>query len=245
VTDPGCTCPVCGGATRLFDVVDFNTECLRRPVALSGMPVYYRKCETCGFLFAPDMAGWSEAQFAQYVYNDGYAAVDPDYVYARPASNAKSLLSMFPKPGPIAHLDYGGGSGVLSAHLREAGWDSDSYDPIASRGQPPQRSYDLITAYEVFEHVGDPQGLMQTLRALMKPKALLLFSTLVCDGEIADGGRLTWWYAAPRNGHISLFSSKSLAVLGRQYRLKLGSFNKNLHLYYDELPAWAVQLRRP
>jgi hypothetical protein len=40
----------------------------------------------------------------------------------------------------------------------------------------------------------------------------VLFSTLLSDGEIVRGRPLRWWYAAPRNGHISLFSAQSLRL---------------------------------
>jgi hypothetical protein len=35
-----------------------------------------------------------------------------------------------------------------------------------------------------------------------------MFSTLLSDGNIKLGQKLTWWYASPRNGHISLFSRR-------------------------------------
>ncbi|MBK8162864.1 MAG: hypothetical protein IPK65_06910 [Gammaproteobacteria bacterium] len=41
----------------------------------------------------------------------------------------------------------------------------------------------------------------------------VLIATPRCPISIAPRQRITWWYALPRNGHISLFSKQSLAVL--------------------------------
>ena len=38
----------------------------------------------------------------------------------------------------------------------------------------------------------------------------MLFSTALSDGGLARNQRLRWWYASPRNGHISLFSHRSV-----------------------------------
>jgi len=92
--------------------------------------------------------------------------------------------------------------------------------------------------YEVFEHVPDPDSLMKNLVSLMADDAVVLFSTLVSDNQIAPNARLTWWYASPRNGHISLFSKKSLILLGNRYGLHYASNNNNLHCFFKQPPSW-------
>jgi hypothetical protein len=103
-----------------------------------------------------------------------------------------------------------------------------------------------VTAYEVFEHVPDVPDLIDKLSSLVSDDGLVLFSTLVSDGSIAPKQRLTWWYASPRNGHISLFSRESLARLGARKRFKFGSFSPNLHVFWRSVPEWAAHfLREP
>jgi tetratricopeptide (TPR) repeat protein/SAM-dependent methyltransferase len=241
-------CPVCASKTRLFDVVDFNKSCeegngLHLPLA--GVAVYYARCDGCGFCFAPEMCAWSQAEFSEKVYNADYAQVDPDYLEHRPLTNAGQLqLLSGGKPPALRHLDYGGGNGLLSRTLQAAGWNSASYDPFANPDVVSSSlgRFELITAFEVFEHVPDPQALLLVLKDLLAADGAVYFSTLLSDGEIIGGGKLNWWYAAPRNGHISLYTRESLSTLGRRYGLKFLSLSPVSHLFISGTPKWAAEV---
>src|SRR5258706_2829254 len=125
-------CPICDGACEPLDVLDFNRSCeeargVRLPA--SGVMVQYVLCADCGFCFAPAMYRWRLEEFSDKVYNDGYLAIDPDYAGVRPRANANTLIQGFGERAKgLRHLDYGGGNGMLSGLLRDAGWDSSSYD---------------------------------------------------------------------------------------------------------------------
>lgn len=240
------TCPICDADAPLLDVVDFNKSCeeLRgKFLAIAGVPIYYARCDSCGFAFAPELHGWSLDQFSSQIYNEGYVEVDPDYVTARPSANADHLVRLMGASGKeIRHLDYGGGHGLLSDLLRDAGWQSRSYDPFVDRAVTPADlgKFDLVTAYEVFEHVPDVRGLALNLASLLREQGgVVLFSTLISDGNISPRQRITWWYASPRNGHISLFTRRSLQVLAERTGLSFGSFNANFHAFWNALPTWA------
>lgn len=247
-TAPLPPCPVCGGAVSLHDVVDFNKSCEEARgvfLPMAGVPVYYALCGGCGFCFAPELYGWSLQDFSAHIYNDDYKLVDPDYADARPRANAAVLVSAFgAQGGNIRHLDYGGGNGMLSGLMGEAGFASTSYDPFVNTGVDPHSlgEFDLITAFEVFEHVPDITSLMVNLSVLRKDNGVILFSTLASDGQVAQHKRLDWWYASPRNGHISLFSKASLAHLAAKFGFSFGSFNDNLHVLWTEAPPFAAHL---
>lgn len=66
-----------------------------------------------------------------------------------------------------------------------------------------------------------------------------IISTLLSDGFIAPQQRITWWYASPRNGHISLPSKQSLAILAASYGFKLGGFSAGPHATWSTVPPWA------
>lgn len=191
------------------------------------------------------MYTWSLDTFRQKIYNQHYEAIDPDYVLKRPTANANFLKDLFKDlPKQIKHLDYGGGNGLLSDLLKDAGWDSVSYDPfndtISAIVQGDK--FDLISAFEVFEHVPDVDALMQDICGLLKQDGLIIFSTLVSDGHILSHQRLTWWYASPRNGHISLFSKRALMLTAQKFQLNLASFSDGLHIMFRARPIWANHL---
>jgi len=241
-------CPVCRKPTVPLGAVDFNRNCgesrgIRLPAA--GRQVAYVICRGCGFAFAPEFAAWTADDFARDIYNDGYATVDPDHREVRPRANAETLVGMFPGDArPVRHLDYGGGAGRMSEILRAAGWDSACHDPFFAGGtSEPAGTYDLITCFEVFEHVTDPRALAARLDALLAPDGLMLVSTLVSDGQIAPGKPLTWWYAAPRNGHVSLHSRESLDRLASRQGWRFASFSPESHVFWrGEFPAFARHL---
>lgn len=241
-------CPICDGSTSILDVVDFNKTCEENRgifLPLSGMPIYYNICDRCEFTFSPQMWNWDDSEFLEKIYNDEYVKVDPDYLEVRPIANAQLLRNSFDaKKMHIKHLDYGGGNGLLSKTLRNEGWVSTSYDPFPRTESDIKTlgKFNFITAFEVFEHVPDVDELMTNIKGLMDESSLVLFSTLTSEGQLKKNKRIDWWYCSPRNGHISIFSKKSLVVLGDKYGLKFGSFSPLLHCFTNEIPSWASHL---
>ncbi len=242
------TCPICFADAPPLDVVDFNRSCAEPShtyLPLSGIPIYYFLCDNCHFCFAPEMYAWDIATFTSRIYNAQYIAIDPDSVDIRPRENAQGLLKLFGKQKHLfRHLDYGGGAGLLSQLLREKQWQSSSYDPFYDTEQTIEHlgQFDLITAYEVFEHVPDVKKLMANLTTLLSENGIILFSTLVSDDHLVKNQRINWWYAAPRNGHISLFSKASLSRLAGNAGFHLGSFSVGFHAMWKTVPIWASHI---
>jgi 2-polyprenyl-6-hydroxyphenyl methylase/3-demethylubiquinone-9 3-methyltransferase len=241
-------CKVCDAVSSLFGVVDFHKSCEEargKKLGLSGIPVYYRRCERCGFAFTTAFDGWGIAQFQRNIYNTDYLLVDPDYAEARPAGNARLVAESFAgSRETIRILDYGGGTGLLAERLRSAGYDAETYDPFSEYDVLPKEQFDLITAFEVMEHVPWPRETAARMAGLLKDEGAILFSTLVQPEGFAREG-LGWWYAAPRNGHISLYTTASLAHLFKPLGMKVVSFNAALHITYARLTGFAAHLRLP
>jgi hypothetical protein len=241
-------CPVCAKQAALYDVVDFNKSCEEDKglfLPLTGTPVYYALCSHCGYLFAPQFQTWTDEDFGREIYNDGYTQIDPDHEGARPLGNAQLLHDLLgAHKASIRHLDYGGGTGQLTEALTRKGWTSKSYDRFYDRETPldPTEKFDLITAFEVFEHAPDVQAMMAEISAHAHDETFVIFTTFAHDKVIHRNGRINWWYVAPRNGHVGVFSMRALAVLGDQYGWKLGSFNDYQHCYCRTVPAWAGDL---
>jgi SAM-dependent methyltransferase len=246
---PAPTCPVCGADCASLGDVDFNRSCAGALLPPAGRAVRYVMCRQCSFAFAPEFSAWSPEDFRREIYNAEYSRVDPDHAELRPAVNARTVLATFGESGrAIRHLDYGGGAGRLSQLLREAHWRSASYDPFFDRDSRPEDlgQFELITCFEVFEHVADVHDLARRLVTLLAPDGLILASTLVSDGQLRPGVAPEWWYLAPRNGHVSLFSARSLGILAARHGLTTASFSADIHLFWRrEFPAWARHLLAP
>jgi SAM-dependent methyltransferase len=231
-------CTLCGAPSRLVGVVDFHKSCLERAgkrLGVLGIPIYYRRCSRCALVFADTMLHWTDEDFARHIYNADYPAVDPDYAEVRPVGNARWLLHLLGEAARATTvIDYGGGNGRFAAELRASGMRAATIDPHASHGPPDFVMADLVTAFEVFEHAIRPQRMLDAILALMRPDGALIFSTLLQPSDFDLG----WWYVAPRNGHVSLYSRTSLEMLLRSRGLHLASFSDGMHVAFRQLPAF-------
>ncbi len=243
ICDKQTQCKCCGGRAFPYGVVDFHKNCeLYRKNALdiSGVPIYYHRCPTCGFLFTTAFDHFTNQDFQQHIYNEEYSLIDPDYQDARPRLNAGILSNLFQKDRPKRILDYGGGSGTLAQMLQTVGFPRVvTYDPFVSQfAAKPSDRFDCILCFEVVEHATDPGGLFADMKELLTDSGIILFSTLVQPEDIDKLG-LNWWYAAPRNAHISLHTKPSLAQIGHRLGFTLGSFNESYHVFFREIPEFA------
>ncbi|EJN14178.1 hypothetical protein PMI42_02261 [Bradyrhizobium sp. YR681] len=240
-------CKICGGEAALFGVVDFAKHCSEarvRRLPLSGMPVYYRRCLSCEFLFTDAFDDWSEATFKAEIYNDGYIEVDPDYRQVRPTGNARLVHSLFgANKTELRVLDYGGGDGLLSETLRSSGFpEPRTFDPfVADFARPLEEKFDIVTCFETLEHMPDPTAGIAAIVASMKETGLVLFSTLVQPPDFEMLG-VNWWYVGPRNGHVSIFSRAALVRAWRSHGYQTASFDDNLHMAFRSLPEFARHL---
>ncbi|WP_419805473.1 class I SAM-dependent methyltransferase [Terriglobus sp.] len=222
---PSAPCKICGGKASPFDVVDFSKSCSKDQYVLgfAGIPVIYRMCTECNFIFTDFGDSFTGQEWQTYVYNKDYITVDPEYLRVRPCRNARELSTLLAgRQKTVVGLDYGGGNGNTAALLRTNDWTFDSYDPYGVTELSPERlgHYNFCSAIEVFEHLTDPVASLQIMLSMASPdKLLILIGTGTHDHHVSEKTRLSWWYAAPRNGHISLYSRKSLQVLAERFGL--------------------------
>jgi 2-polyprenyl-6-hydroxyphenyl methylase/3-demethylubiquinone-9 3-methyltransferase len=214
-------CKICATPAPLYGVVDFGKSCEEfsgKVFPLTGVPVYYRRCPACGFVFTTAFDAWSPERFKDHIYNDDYVIYDPGYVEARPTTIAGMIARTFAgEKARLRVLDYGGGNGVFAERLRAAGFAAaETYDPFSPRfSTMPEGRFDIVTSFEMLEHHPDPRAGIAALAECLGDPGVIVFSTLVQPADF-EKQRLGWWYAGPRNGHISLFSRRALAYAWQQ-----------------------------
>lgn len=225
------SCKICQSDAHFNGYADFNKNCeINRGKfpQLCGSPVRYHRCGSCGFLFTAEFDHWTPEDWKRRIYNEEYHLVDPDYADgSRARANAKALSGLIRTGG--ACLDYGGGDGTFARTIREEfGFDCRSYDPIVDGERPLGLfEFDLITAFEVMEHTVTPLTTMGEILGLLKPRGVFLFSTLTLD---IPPQSMDHWYIAPRNGHVSLHTIKSLDFMFAKTGRAVRHFNAGLHM---------------
>ncbi len=195
------------------------------------------------FVFTTFTDNWTHEEFHQHIYNKEYALVDPEYADARPRRAAEILTKLYGNTKSVKLLDYGGGNGLTGRVLRDTGFPNvDVYDPFVPEfSTKPSGKYELITVFEVLEHSPNPKATLEEISSLLTDVGLVTLSMLVQPANMDQQG-VNWWYLAPRNGHVSMFSARSLAELARPFGLTLRSFNEGFHLLTRGRPDYAKHL---
>ncbi len=185
---------------------------------VSGIPVTYFRCLSCQCTFTDLIDDWTEEQVARYIYNEDYSLVDPGYVDQRPLDQANQMAEMLDGCQNLNILDYGSGSGKFAKLMMERGFRSvTSYDPFSSPRRP-SGLFDLVTAFEVVEHAPNPLATFREMLDFLTPDGALLFSQTVQPDNIEDM-RCGWWYAGPRNGHVTTYSDVTFSVIAQKMNL--------------------------
>lgn len=228
-------CKVCDSEARLCGVVDFNTSCNSKlpdyaVLPLSGVPIYYHRCENCGLIYTHAFDDWESEDFKTHIYNEDYVTHDPDFLGVRAKSNAELIMSNFETIQQWNVLDYGG-DGQLTQLLKAQGVNACAWDPFHFDAPMPDGRFDLITSFEVFEHTPTPIVTLQDACGFLNESGAIFFSTLVSDAHTAQG--TSFWYIGPRNGHVTIHTKKSLSILFSKVGLEVIHFSDSLHMGYN------------
>jgi 2-polyprenyl-6-hydroxyphenyl methylase/3-demethylubiquinone-9 3-methyltransferase len=221
-------CKICKSSTEIYGVCDFNKNCEERFgffLPLSGESVYYHQCTSCGCIQTDYCDNWTSDDYARRIYNSDYGVVDPEWKVERPTNNAEIVRRLFQ---PCSVIDFGGGSGEFSKILNTHGFSAVSYDPYYDQTSIAAKA-DLVTCFEVFEHTSRPHDTLVECMKFMHKHSTLFFSTLAIDtiglkhramDAAADAS-----YISPRNGHITIHTTKSVKSLCEAHGLVVTSLD--------------------
>lgn len=203
---------------------------------------FYNQCPTCAFVFTTALDDWQHHEFTHHIYNEFYKSIDGG-APQREIDNANIISNLFQNSkNHLRVLDFGGGDGGFSRTLSTHGFQVDTFDPfVGNNNSIKLDQFDLVTCFEVMEHVTNPRSTIHQISALLKKGGVVVFSTLVQPEDFDDRG-LFWWYVSPRAGHVSIHSKKSLSAIWGLAGFNVASFNDNLHVAYKDIPKFASHL---
>lgn len=237
-------CPVCGGAES--ERVDGLTPAeitrlhAHTGVALSaaaiesfrGVPeVLHLRCRGCGFqFFDPVLPG--NAAFYKDLENQ------LDCYYPDDSPSFFRALELARRTGARTVMDLGCGAGRFLDRARAAGLETHGLDlndqavsSARDRGHAvmactaeayaasrPESRFDLVTAFEVMEHLSAPSAFLRDAARLVRPGGHLAIAVP------NDEGIYRWFKLEPRQWpphHLSRWRKEDLARLGKTHGLEV------------------------
>lgn len=211
-------CKVCNSPVLVY----FKKKVLEKYLAS-----YYR-CLNCG-LIQTEKPYWLKEAYSSAIIDSDTGVLSRSYYLSKIAGII--VLLFLDKNSRV--LDYAGGYGVLTRMLRDIGVDcywADKYaENIFAKGfeDKTNEKYDLVTLFEIFEHLENPVAEIKKIIIKFRP-GFLLFSTMLHNGNPLKD----WWYFAPEGGqHITFYTQKSLKILASKIGMKLSTNGRNIHIF--------------
>lgn len=212
-------CPVCASLMGYFDSA----------TVLDRYAAEYQVCARCGLVCTRETP-WLEEAYASAIH-----AADSGLLRrARKLSGIASTVIRAEGLHGGRYLDWAGGYGVFTQTMRDKGfefWQYDEYaEPLFARDfrDDGTGSFDLITAFEVMEHLADPRA---ELAGLAERTDRILFSTELLPDPAPRVAE--WWYYMPEVGqHITFHTVQSLRILGEHLGYELTTNGANWHLFH-------------
>lgn len=211
-------CNICDSATEYL----FNSKILEK------YNVKYFLCRNCCHI-QTEKPYWLEEAYENSITENDAGIMGRNINFANRI--APILWRTFDKDG--VYLDWAGGYGIFVRLMRDIGFDfywSDLYSENLFAKDfefDGSRPIEMITCFEVFEHLETP---IKEIEKLLAISDNILIST-----ELFDSKNIPllnqWHYYGPQHGqHISFFSIETLRYIASKYDLNLISNNFNLHL---------------
>lgn len=203
-------------------------------LVLRRLQVAYFECPACG-LIQTENPYWLEEAYAEAISSIDVGIVSRNFALIRTTSLV--IRAFFNPAGRF--IDYGAGTGLLVRAMRDIGFDFRYFDPYAknlfARGfEAANGQYDLLTAFEVFEHLPDPvRGITDMLR---RSKNILLTTEILPPHKPRPD---QWWYYALASGqHVSIYSKRTLEYIASRWGLHLTSFGSSHLISQRPVHPW-------
>ena len=223
-------CNLCGGqdAVELYRRSDFRLD-----VDTVEWPLV--KCRSCGLGYVNPRP--VSSAIWRYYPSSFFENRDRHVLLRRYELQADYLAGI--APGRL--LDIGCANGDWIQMLKERGWDVAGLEPSADSANPhhleiqhatveqaqyPPNSFDVITAWAVFEHLHDPMTAFQNVMRWLKPGGRLI---VLVTNLRSLASRFAYQEDIPR--HLFVFSETTLAKYAASVGLELINVRHDTKLF--------------
>jgi 2-polyprenyl-3-methyl-5-hydroxy-6-metoxy-1,4-benzoquinol methylase/ribosomal protein S27E len=198
------------------------------------------RCVNCGLIFVNPRPAFEELarQYEGSYFNcpeptfGGYEdyEADRDQILRTFKGRLRQLRRFVPAPSPLL-LDVGCATGIFLEAAREAGWRGEGVDiseyaltRARAKGLTVRsgtliqaglagETYDVITMWDLIEHVPDPAAVLAECRRLLKPGGVLALSTPDAGSLPARVLRGRWLGFRSIDEHLYFFSRLTMSAM--------------------------------
>lgn len=228
-------CKICAATSSHFS----------KAIILNKYSVDYFQCPNCGFI-QTETPYWLEDAYIQPINESDLGLINRNIKFSM---ITQALIKIWFNAGG-QFVDYGGGYGVFVRLMRDAGLDFYRFDRFCENlfaqgfdaDLDNNHQYELITAFELFEHLVNP---LTEVEQLLQFSRNILFSTLLTPTHTPKPDE--WWYYGLDHGqHVSIYSLEALRYIARKFHLNLYTNKRSLHLLTEKKffrPAFSLVAR--
>jgi len=182
--------------------------------------VEYFRCDNCEYLFTENPY-WLDEAYERTINISDTGIILRNQHFTKLLSPVIYLL--FDKEKK--YVDYAGGYGLFTRMMRDVGFNFYWHDPYCENlfsagfeiNIKNENHFELISAFEVFEHLIDP---VDEIKKMLQLSNTIIFSTEILPKSVPKPD--DWWYYAFEHGqHISFYSLQTLNFLAKKFGLNL------------------------
>ena len=220
----------------LCKICSHSTEPFASARILGKYDICYYQCTYCNFV-QTETPYWLDEAYSNVINSSDIGLVGRNLKLAQITYSV--INSFFDSGGKF--VDYGGGYGMFVRLMRDKGLRFYRHDPLCENlfakafdvelGSNDQ--YELATTFEVFEHFTDP---LDSIQQILLFSSSIFLSTILLPPNHPKPQE--WWYYGLDHGqHVSIYSRKSLEIIGEIFGLQLYSNGHSYHLLtYKSVP---------
>lgn len=192
------------------------------------------RCDDCGikfqrFILSPE---WNEIRFSRWMDQASIERFEMEHAHHNNAAEqVQHILRLQKLVGPAPRLlDFGCGSGNFLKMASAFGFDSVGVDRSAARRKIAgleianelseiEGDFDVITMFEVLEHLDDPLDMLKSLTSRLRPNGVFIVEVPDCTGITGIASNHDYRSIHPLD-HINAFEPASLLGMLRRVGLQ-------------------------